>query len=367
MSAPVFRCTACCAPTGQPHADGCQAESADGWHVFANPPAATIHTRLVGGVLCRWWGDGPVPPGVALIDAAARPAVVSEGPVADNQPWNALSLMLDTFERPIGMYANERKACDLARIALARPAAPAPEAPADELHKDFCQKCWKVHASVDCAPEAPTAAQAPEVAVVDLSMLRRFSHYANETDMVPDSDGDWVAFDNIEQLSALLATQPKAAPVAEAPTDLTERQKAVMLHDFPKLSEFFHKHALGPMLAPSCLVCGCLPLAVAIQHGELPGIVVCASCRDKVAAPATEQAKETLTQAVERTGSLLAAANAMDQQQASPAAPDDEPDLDGALLQKILDAYARRFPAHIGCSASEVVDEVVRLIGKKRL
>lgn len=41
------------------------------WHTFVNPPAMTIHTRDVGGVLCRWWGDGPVPAGVALIDAAA--------------------------------------------------------------------------------------------------------------------------------------------------------------------------------------------------------------------------------------------------------------------------------------------------------
>lgn len=162
MSAPVFRCTACCAPTGQPHADGCQAESADGWHVFANPPAATIHTRLVGGVLCRWWGDGPVPPGVALIDAAARPAVVSEG-----QAIPACQGM----ETVCRVCNNEISRC----VLLARPAAPAP------------------------------------------------------------------------------------------------------------------------------------------------------------------------------------------------AAPDDEPDLDGALLQKILDAYARRFPAHIGCSASEVVDEVVSLIGKRRI
>lgn len=44
---------------------------ANSWHVFVNPPAMTVHTRDVGGVLCRWWGDGPVPAGVALIDAAA--------------------------------------------------------------------------------------------------------------------------------------------------------------------------------------------------------------------------------------------------------------------------------------------------------
>jgi hypothetical protein len=29
----------------------------------------TCHTRMIGGVLCRWWGDGPPPPGArALTD-----------------------------------------------------------------------------------------------------------------------------------------------------------------------------------------------------------------------------------------------------------------------------------------------------------
>lgn len=44
---------------------------ANGWDVFVNPPAVTVNTRDVGGVLCRWWGDGPAPAGVAMIDAAA--------------------------------------------------------------------------------------------------------------------------------------------------------------------------------------------------------------------------------------------------------------------------------------------------------
>jgi hypothetical protein len=29
------------------------------------------HSRVVKGVLCRWWGEGPAPEGVALIDRAA--------------------------------------------------------------------------------------------------------------------------------------------------------------------------------------------------------------------------------------------------------------------------------------------------------
>lgn len=38
----------------------------------------TCHTRVIGGVLCRWWGDGPQPTGVEILDAAAlRHAPVS--------------------------------------------------------------------------------------------------------------------------------------------------------------------------------------------------------------------------------------------------------------------------------------------------
>ena len=36
-------------------------------------PVVTCHTRVIGGVLCRWWGDGPAPSGVDLIDRAAQP------------------------------------------------------------------------------------------------------------------------------------------------------------------------------------------------------------------------------------------------------------------------------------------------------
>ncbi len=48
------------------------------------------------------------PPAVTAPDMSARDAAL----------WNALSLMLDTFERPIGMFANEKKVCDIARRAL---------------------------------------------------------------------------------------------------------------------------------------------------------------------------------------------------------------------------------------------------------
>lgn len=32
----------------------------------------TCHTRIIGGVLCRWWGEGELPPGVRAIDEAAK-------------------------------------------------------------------------------------------------------------------------------------------------------------------------------------------------------------------------------------------------------------------------------------------------------
>lgn len=34
----------------------------------------TCHSRVVDGVLCRWWGDGPEPKGVATIDKAVKDA-----------------------------------------------------------------------------------------------------------------------------------------------------------------------------------------------------------------------------------------------------------------------------------------------------
>lgn len=47
-------------------------------------------------------------------------------------------------------------------------------------------------------------------------------------------------------------------------------------------SEFFDKHALGPKAAPSCMCCGqsMQGREPAIQHMELPGIVICLECRD---------------------------------------------------------------------------------------
>lgn len=40
------------------------------WDTTKNDVEVTTHHRMVEGVLCRWWGDGPTPDGVALIDRA---------------------------------------------------------------------------------------------------------------------------------------------------------------------------------------------------------------------------------------------------------------------------------------------------------
>lgn len=56
--------------------------------------------------------------------------------------------------------------------------------------------------------------------------------------------------------------------------------------------EFFDKHALGPKSAPSCLCCGrsMQGLQPAIQHGELPAIVICERCRDAALSSTEPQA-----------------------------------------------------------------------------
>lgn len=91
----IYRCPHCRAIPPAPHAADCPERTetpASAWHTFVNPPAITIHTRDVGGVLCRWWGDGPVPAGVAMIDAAAAP---SPAGALDLQSLKALALATD--------------------------------------------------------------------------------------------------------------------------------------------------------------------------------------------------------------------------------------------------------------------------------
>lgn len=42
------------------------------WYITKNDGEVTCHTRIIGGVLCRWWGDGQPPVGVAILNKAAQ-------------------------------------------------------------------------------------------------------------------------------------------------------------------------------------------------------------------------------------------------------------------------------------------------------
>ena len=77
------------------------------------------------------------------------------------------------------------------------------------------------------------------------------------------------------ELAALKAAVPEARD--------TNRQQQIMEHDYPIYMAFHRKYAMPSMLPPSCLVCGqAQPEREdwAIQHAELPNIIVCTACRD---------------------------------------------------------------------------------------
>lgn len=100
---------------------------------------------------------------------------------------------------------------------------------------------------------------------------------------------------NPELVEAIQRAQAIADQAGASPAGTESRQIAAWLrrlvrmeHDFPYLSEFHRKHALGPMLPPKCLICGQstapaeleAPFSVAIRHNDLPGVVVCKHCAD---------------------------------------------------------------------------------------
>lgn len=60
------------------------------------------------------------------------------------------------------------------------------------------------------------------------------------------------------------------------------RAEQIREHDYPVLFQFFEKHGMPPLAKPSCLVCGRADYEwpPAIQHLELPSVVVCHPCRN---------------------------------------------------------------------------------------
>ena len=59
------------------------------WDTEKSDNIVTCHCRMIGGVLYRWWGDGPEPSGVKKIDAALSSAPV-DAPVQAGAGVDAL-------------------------------------------------------------------------------------------------------------------------------------------------------------------------------------------------------------------------------------------------------------------------------------
>lgn len=116
-----------------------------------------------------------------------------------------------------------------------------------------------------------------------------------------------------DTIALILSLEQQLADVTKE-RDAAVTQADVMRKDFAPLQQFHSKHALGSMLAPSCLVCGNQTHAytrpAVIQHLELPGIVVCESCRvssqELTAAQAERDELRALNSALEVARGFLA-------------------------------------------------------------
>lgn len=96
----------------------------------------------------------------------------------------------------------------------------------------------------------------------------------------------------------------RVAPVAQEPhpdysemsREALERHAASMaqLLSDDKPRAFWERYAIGPKSAPSCICCGHVPDEVAIQHAEIPSIVVCRRCYDAATAPVAQEPVATL-------------------------------------------------------------------------
>jgi hypothetical protein len=127
-----------------------------------------------------------------------------------------------------------------------------------------------------------------EPLIQDLAMMLRTCAWALRRGTSPDlGERALELLKRNDLLGSPLREQEPPKPQAPAPdySDMSREalerhatRMAQALHD-DKARTFYDKHALGPMMAPSCLVCGQLPDKVAIQHMELPGVVVCEKCR----------------------------------------------------------------------------------------
>jgi hypothetical protein len=120
---------------------------------------------------------------------------------------------------------------------------------------------------VDATAPSPAGPDALAEVSARLEVLRRSA----ERGLAEAQSGK----NNVDVWQHVLDELPRvAAALRSRPADRDAERQTLL--------EFFSKHALGPKMRPSCLVCGKTPIEwpPAIQHVELPGIVVCRGCRD---------------------------------------------------------------------------------------
>lgn len=102
------------------------------------------------------------------------------------------------------------------------------------------------------------------------------AHHVADRNLVGDGSG-------VGSASLPPAEPSPASSDLEAATRerIGARRDMIMRNDYPILAAFHKKHALGSLMAPSCLVCGQVK-DFAIKHAELPDIGVCEDCRNAV-------------------------------------------------------------------------------------
>lgn len=117
-----------------------------------------------------------------------------------------------------------------------------------------------------------------------MSKIRELLEIINRQNMVP-SDSRYFDYER-KLLNVIHAAVPELRALLAERDALREQQHKLEVHekDCPVFRDFFHKHAIGEMINPSCLVCGqeTKRSEAAITHSELADIIVCVRCRDAV-------------------------------------------------------------------------------------
>lgn len=92
--------------------------------------------------------------------------------------------------------------------------------------------------------------------------------------------------------------QSRPAASAEPRPDYSEMSREALERHAASMAQaladdkpraFWERYAIGPKSAPSCICCGRIPDDVAVQHAEIPSIVVCRCCHDAATAPVAQE------------------------------------------------------------------------------